>query len=136
MPGHPSSNPAQFFQGAPILHVPDVQVAVSFYRDVLGFISDFGDENYAVVWRDNSAVHFVKDDVSPAGVRLFQWVRDVDALYTELKSRGVYADEPADRPYGIRDFSILDPNGVAVIFGQDIEAEQAVAADRPKTGAG
>lgn len=80
MPGHPSSDPTQFVQGSAVLHVPDVAVAVAFYRDVLGFASDFGDDNYAVVWRDNSALHFVKGDECPAGVHLFQWVRDVDAL--------------------------------------------------------
>jgi hypothetical protein len=130
MPGYPTSTPAQFFQGAPILHVPDVRRAVAFYIDTLGFVSDFGDESYAVVWRDNSAVHFVKDEVSPSGVRLFQWVRDVDALHREFKSRGIDAVEPADRPYGIRDFSVVDPNGVEIVFGQDIEAEQAVQPDR------
>lgn len=128
MPGYPSSNPTQFIQGSVVLHVPDVAAAVAFYRDVLGFASDFGDENYAVVWRDNSALHFVKGDGCPAGVHLFQWVRDVDALHRELKERGApIAAEPVDRPYGIRDFGVHDPNGVAVIFGQDIEAEQGHA---------
>ena len=28
--------------------------------------------------------------------------------------------ESWDRPYGIRDFSIRDPNGIEVVFGQDI----------------
>jgi catechol 2,3-dioxygenase-like lactoylglutathione lyase family enzyme len=126
MPGYPSSNPAQFIQGAPVLHVPDVQAAVGYYRDVLGFVVDFGDDNYAVVWRDNSAIHFVKGDRSPSGVHLFQWVRDVDACYREIKQRGAaIAQEPADRPYGIRDFNVRDRNGITIIFGQDIESERA-----------
>jgi catechol 2,3-dioxygenase-like lactoylglutathione lyase family enzyme len=126
MPAYPSSNPAQFIQGAPVLHVPDVQAAVGYYRDVLGFVADFGDDDYAVVWRDNSAIHFVKSDQPPSGVHLFQWVRDVDACYEEIKQRGaVIAQEPADRPYGIRDFNVRDRNGITVIFGQDIESERA-----------
>ena len=80
MPGFPSSNPAQFVQGAPVLHVADVEATAAFYRDVLGFAWDFGDETYAVVWRDNSAVHFVRGDESPKGVHLFQWIKDVDAV--------------------------------------------------------
>jgi hypothetical protein len=55
MPAPPSSDPAQFVQGAPVLHVGDVKATAAFYRDVLGFTWDFGDERYAVVWRDNSA---------------------------------------------------------------------------------
>jgi uncharacterized glyoxalase superfamily protein PhnB len=122
MPGLPTSNPAQFFQGVPVLHVPDVKAAAAFYQDVLGFTSDFGDEAYAVVWRDNSAIHFVRDQGAPSGVHLFQWVRDVDAYFREIRSRGaVVASEPADQPYGIREFRVQDLNGVGVVFGQDIE---------------
>ncbi len=133
MPAYPSSNPRQFIQGAPVLHVPDVQEAAGYYRDVLGFVSDFGDDGYAVVWRDNSAIHFVKSDRCPSGVHLFQWVRDVDACYKEIKARGAkIAVEPGDRPYGVRDFNILDLNGVSIIFGQDIEAEQTAPEDASK----
>lgn len=31
--------------------------------------------------------------------------------------------EPGDRDYGARDFNVRDPNGVTLIFGQDIEVE-------------
>ena len=131
MPSHPSSNPVQFIQGAPVLHVPNVQAAVDYYRDVLGFISDFGDDHYAVVWRDNSAVHFAKGNENPTGVHLFQWVRDVDSCYEEVRRRGAeIAVAPEDRPYGIRDFTVRDPNGVSIIFGQEIEAEEAAQPDR------
>ena len=57
MPALPSSNPTQFVQCAPVLHVADVFATAAFYRDVLGFTWDFGDDAYAVVWRDNSAIH-------------------------------------------------------------------------------
>ena len=124
MPTLPSSNPAQFLQGAPVLHVPDVPAAAAFYRDVLGFTWDFGDETYAVVWRDNSAIHFVKDHSGPHGVHLFQWVRNVDAYYREIVGRGAaVATAPTDQPYGIREFGMRDINGVAIVFGQDIEPE-------------
>ncbi len=123
MPALPTSNPSQFLQGAPVLHVPDVRAAATFYRDVLGFTWDFGDDGYAVVWRDNSAVHFVRGEGAPAGVHLFQWVRDVDAYHNEIVGRGArVAAAPADRPYGIREFAVQDLNGVGIVFGQDIEA--------------
>ena len=122
MPELPSSNPRQFVQGAPVLHVPDVLATAAFYRDVLGFTWDFGDEAYAVVWRDNSAVHFVKDDAKPTGIHLFQWVKDVDAYYREILDRGAtVAHEPTNQPYGIREFGLSDVNGVGIVFGQDIE---------------
>src|SRR4030095_10468924 len=124
MPALPSSNPDQFVQGAPVLHVSDVAATASFYRDVLGFAWGFRDETYAVVWRDHSAIHFVRDDASPRGVHLFQWVKDVDAYYREIVARGAdVSKEPTDQPYGIREFDARDINGVRIVFGQDIDQE-------------
>jgi len=122
MPARPAANPEQFIQGAPVLHVPDVQATAEFYRDVLGFTWDFGDETYAVVWRDNSAIHFVRDEEASRHVHLFQWVQDVDAFYDEVVGRGAsIASEPCDQPYGIREFALRDLNGVGIVFGQDLE---------------
>lgn len=43
-------------------------------------------------------------------------------MHDEVKEAGgTIAVEIGDRPYGIRDFSVRDPNGVDVVFGQDIE---------------
>ena len=109
-------------QGAPVLHVSDVTATAAFYRDVLGFMRDFGDESYAVVWRDNSAIHFARDDANPRGVHLFQWVKDVDAYYREVFDRGAdVAKGPTDQPYGVREFGLCDVNGVNIVFCQDIE---------------
>jgi predicted enzyme related to lactoylglutathione lyase len=105
-----------------VLHVQDVKGTAAFYRDTLGFTWDYGDDRYAVVWRDNSAVHFVRDDRNPSGVHLFQWVKDVDAYHQELVSRGAaIAAGPADQPHGLRELAVSDLNGVAIVFGQDIE---------------
>jgi catechol 2,3-dioxygenase-like lactoylglutathione lyase family enzyme len=122
MPNLPTNNPEQFFQGAPVLLVPDVPATAAFYRRILGFRSDPGTETpeYTVVWRDNAALHLAKGEHAPKGVRLFFWVRDVNALYEEALRRGVAIDVPiGTRPYRLRDFSIRDPNGVEVVLGQD-----------------
>jgi predicted enzyme related to lactoylglutathione lyase len=122
MPERPTSNPQQFIQGAPVLHVRDVEATARYYRDVLGFTWDFGDETYSVVWRDNSAIHFVRDDHSPSGVHLFQWIRDVNAYHREIEDRGAdITHAPTDRPYGIRELAIRDINGVGIVFGQEID---------------
>lgn len=122
MPNLPTSDPSQFIQGAPVLHVPCVKATATFYRDVLGFTWDFGDENYSVVWRDNSAIHLVKGDKVPNGVHLFQWVKDVDTYFEEVTSRGAkVAGKPEDQSYGIREFAMQDLNGLDVIFGQDVD---------------
>lgn len=124
MPDKPTGSPKQFIQGSPVLHVPDVIAAAEFYRDTLGFNWDFGDEAYAVVWRDNSAIHFVRDESGPQYVHLFQWVQDVDGYYAEIVGRGaMVTSEPADQSYGIREFRLQDLNGMDIVFGQDNEHE-------------
>jgi hypothetical protein len=122
MPDYPTSDPAQFIQGCPVLHVRDVAQLAGYFRDVLGFRWDFGDEHYAVVWRDNSAVHFKKALIDPSGVHLFQWIRDVDTYYAEVRARGATVIvEPANTTYGLREFSVSAPSGLTLVFGQDID---------------
>jgi hypothetical protein len=122
MPSFPTSNPAQFIQGCPVLHVPDVISIASYFRDVLGFTWDFGDESYAVVWRDNSAVHLTKGERDPTGIHLFQWIRDVDAYHREIAVRGANVTiEPTDRPYGLRELTVGAPSNLVIVFGQDID---------------
>ena len=124
MPDVPTSNPEQFFQGAPLLLVPDVPATAAFYRAILGFTADPGAETpeYSVVWRDNAAVHLAQGRHPPTGVRIFFWVKDVNALYAEVTGRGAAIAVPIEtRPYGLRDFSIRDLNGVELVFGQDLD---------------
>jgi predicted enzyme related to lactoylglutathione lyase len=124
MPDVPTNNPEQFYQGAPLLLVPDVTATADFYRSVLGFKVDPGTDtpDYSVVWRDNAAVHLARGEHAPTGVRVFFWVKDVNTLYEQVTGRGASVAVPiGTRPYGVRDFSIRDPNGVEVVFGQDAE---------------
>ena len=122
MPSMPTGNPEQFYQGAPLLLVPDVLATAEYYRKVLGFMSDPGatTPEYSVVWRDNAAVHLAKGAQLPEGVRIFFWVKDVNGLYEDVTKQGVEIAIPIEtRPYKIRDFSIRDPNGVLLVFGQN-----------------
>ena len=123
MPDMPTADPEQFYQGAPLLTVPDVPATAAYYRAVLGFHSDpeGTSPDYTVVWRDNASVHLAAGGgEAPSGVRIFFWVKDVDALYADVRGRGAETVAPiATRPYGVRDFSIRDPNGVVLVFGQD-----------------
>lgn len=122
MPDMPRGDPEQFYQGAPLLLVPDVPTSADYYRKILGFKSDPGGTSpeYTVVWRDNASVHLARGEQAPSGVQIFFWVKDVDALYADLRKRGAEIVTPiGTRPYKIRDFSTRDPNGVLLVFGQD-----------------
>ena len=85
-------------------------------------IHDSFDEGYAVVWRDNSAVHLMKGPDDPTGIHLFQWIRDVDSYHAEITARGAKVTvRPSDTPYGTREFTVLAPGGLPIVFGQDVD---------------
>ena len=110
---------------ATLFVVQDVLRSVEHYRDVLGFRVEFtyGEPTfYAGVERDNVAIHLqaaseTKRQSGQGAINVF--VTGVDALYRELKSRGARTmEEPADRPYGMRDFDIVDMDGNQLCFGE------------------
>ncbi len=110
---------------ATLFVVQDVLRSVEHYRDVLGFRVEFtyGEPTfYAGVERDNVAIHLqaaseTKRQPGHGAINVF--VTGVDPLYQELKARGARTtEEPADRPYGMRDFDIVDLDGNQLCFGE------------------
>jgi uncharacterized glyoxalase superfamily protein PhnB len=121
------SNPSaiSLCDAATLFVVQDVLRSVEHYRDVLGFRVEFtyGEPTfYAGVERDNVAIHLqaareTKRQPGQGAINVF--VTGVDALYRELQSRGARTmEEPADRPYGMRDFDVVDLDGNQLCFGE------------------
>ncbi len=121
---------------APYLIVDDIFESAEFYRNKLGF--DFNriwgePPQFVIVHRD--AVHIMLKSIGSKGnVRpnhhvyadacwdAYIWVKDADALYEELRSRGVkITREIENAPYGCRDFDVEDNSGYILCFGQDID---------------
>lgn len=120
-----------FIQITPVMWVPDLDAAIAFFEDLLGFQVGFKADGYAYVEREGVAVRLmdrtIYSDVAPGDRRFAHYidVRDVDALYAELKPKldrlprgDVHG--PADKPYGQRELCILAPDGDLVVFGQEI----------------
>ena len=121
MPKAPKTDVRQVIQGAPIIQVKDPEETAAYYRDVLGFDFDFGSDFYTVVWRDNAAIHFVRSDEPASGVRNFLWVKDADEVLDQFKEAGAKIRvDIGDRDYGVRDFTVVDCNGLEMVVGQDI----------------
>lgn len=121
-----------FIQITPFMHVPDIEAALAFFEDVLGFKTLYREGGYAYVQRETAAFRLMQnhsDDGAPPGNRRFCYyvdVRDVDALYAELKPRldGLPAGDvhgPADKPYKQRELLVLAPDGNLIAFGHAIQ---------------
>ena len=119
-----------FLQVTPFLHVPDIEAAIAFFVDRLGFTTRYREANYAYLDRETVAVRMLELDAgeAPSNRRRFAHyidVRDVDALSEELKPR--LADlprgdvrGPKDQPYRQRELMIVAPDGDLIVFGQAI----------------
>lgn len=101
---------------------------LAFYRR-LGFegrtVGPAGD--YAIVERGTLELHFFLHEALVAERSAFSCylrVRDVDAIYgafraARLPERGIPRMEPvADRPWGMREFALVDEDGTLVRVGQ------------------
>lgn len=115
-------------QVTPFMHVRDLEEALAFFRDRLGFRVAYRESNYAYVDREGAGLRILADAEAPQGNRRFRYYfdcADVDALHRELKpwldtlaAGDVHG--PADKPYRQRELLILAPDGDLVAFGQPI----------------
>ena len=108
------------------LIVSDIERSVAFYRDTLGLplksteegFADFKTEGIEVALgrRDIVEGAIGKENVAISGPRhlVISWeaVENVDALYQELKAKGVpFLSEPKTQPWGQRVAYFTDPDG-------------------------
>lgn len=105
--------------------VRDLDRAVGFYRD-LGFELLTRKDGFATVaWEGHELFlderpHHEPPPAPQANVRVM--VPDVDAWWRRAIGMGARVLAPiADREYGLRDFTITDPDGFGVRFGTRID---------------
>ncbi|MCC6574835.1 MAG: VOC family protein [Planctomycetes bacterium] len=124
-------------QSVPVLPCADVAQSLAFYTQKLGFKETFRDgENYAGVHRDGARVHLCAVEPKLAKTVAMQTmcrfdVDDLETLYEEYSAhKGVIHPNGklAVKPWGTREFGVLDPSGVCLTFSTD---QPAKAASKP-----
>ena len=109
----------------PSLTVNDISRSLAWYTKVLGFTVEERYEHEGKLGGASlvagdvrwflSQDDFTKGKDRPKGVGMrfvLETVQDLDQLATAIKARGgVLAGEVTERPWGTRDFTILDPDG-------------------------
>jgi uncharacterized glyoxalase superfamily protein PhnB len=120
-----------FKQVSPTFHVTDMRRALSFYEASLGFRCAFKLEDelhpeipYAIVERDNLELHLQLRPSAAGTSSCYIIVDDADAIWAEVQKAGVRVTRAIeDSSYGMRDFTVADPDGNNLGFGQTIEAK-------------
>jgi catechol 2,3-dioxygenase-like lactoylglutathione lyase family enzyme len=105
----------------------DFALSKQFYQD-LGFDLAWSDDDLAYLRHGNSSFllqnFYVKEHAGNFMMHLL--VKDVDAWWRHVQAQGIASkygaktEPPEDRPWGIRDFVIVDPTGVLWRIGQNI----------------
>jgi uncharacterized glyoxalase superfamily protein PhnB len=106
----------------------DFALSKQFYQD-LGFEVVWSSEGLAYLRHGNCAFllqdYYVKELADNFQMHLI--VTDVDTWWRHIEEKGILSkynsrsEPPADRPWGLRDFALVDPAGVCWRIGQDID---------------
>jgi uncharacterized glyoxalase superfamily protein PhnB len=115
---------------APQFLVDDLEAALAYYRERLGFVVDFVYESfYASVSRDGAAIHLKRAPKTLADrvhrkehehLDAYVAVDGVEALYQELQSRGARITQALGaRPWGHTDFYVEDTDGYILCFSEE-----------------
>jgi len=116
-----------------VFTVLDLEEAVAYYKDKLGFVVSW-------TWgkpvsRAGVALDDVEIQLEGAGLGappgpsvVYCHMNDVDTYYEACRSRGAtIAMEIGDRPWGMRDFRVIDPSGNRIGFGAMQQKEPGVS---------
>ena len=126
----------QFLRTVTVLPVSDIVQSAAWYRLALGFETVYLHEgvdpgevtNYAVLRRDDLFVHLILDEPPPCRQEwtvagrgyLYLIVRDVDAVFEEVRLRGVSIARGLETEnWGARGFNLTDPSGSAILVEQE-----------------
>jgi len=120
----------------PILPALNLDETRAFYEK-LGFVPwhrGRGPWAYEIVSRGHLVVHFFEEPgLTPSenDTSCYWRVKDADLFYQEfarlnLPSEGIpRLTAPVDQPWGMREFTLVDPSGNLVRVGHDLDADAA-----------
>lgn len=134
------------------LAVRDLERAIQFYIQVLGFKRMTVNSAFVLMHRGSLIVGLKSDDllwhpqlegppgaemIRGLGVELVLEVTDIEFFYTQTQQAGVTIQEPLmERPWGAQDFRVADPDGYywritspRKILNQLLASEQGPASD-------
>jgi len=103
----------------------DFALSKRFYQD-LGFEIVWSSGDLAYVRHGNASFLLQNFKEPPDNFMMHLLVEDVEAWWSHVQSVGLAAkygvnvEPPADRPWGIRDFVVVDPSYVLWRIGQNI----------------
>ncbi|RPD42282.1 VOC family protein [Chitinophaga barathri] len=131
-----AGNPLDIRGMAPLIPVFDMATSLRFYRDTLGFeltqtsVEPQRPENYHWVLLELNGMQLMlesiyEEDQQPVergaaprnnDMVLYFGSPDIEALYMQLKEKGLELDKPIKTGYGFKALYLRDPDGFLLVF--------------------
>jgi uncharacterized glyoxalase superfamily protein PhnB len=110
-------------QALPELPFDNVAAGVTYYRNVLGFRTNYQQDDLGVMYRDAITILLIARTEAHKGIGSFEaYVSNADALYEELLPKGAkLLGPPVSYPWGLRAFRVIDLEGNRITFAQTFE---------------
>ncbi len=122
---------------SPNVIVDDVNQAVKYYTEVLGFtfitsVPETGSFNWAMVQRDGVTMMFqslksLQEDMPGLNISakgslgtFFIKVKGIDAYFERLKGKVELAHDMRTTFYGMKEFTVKDLNGYFLTFAEEV----------------
>jgi catechol 2,3-dioxygenase-like lactoylglutathione lyase family enzyme len=107
----------------PVIPANDIGRSLAFYVDVLGFEEVFrsgSPTDYAGVRRGLATLHLF----ACTEAKIAEWtgfrigVSNIESLFARYEALGIVHPNGTlgERPWGSRDFTVLDPSGIGITF--------------------
>lgn len=110
------------------LPVRDVDAAIGYYTQVLGFTVVEREKERATLRRGGATIGLAKNDVDPEQASCYFAVSDVETLRKEYDAKGIEPSPLRVDEYGGKRFRVFfarEPYGVCFCFGQQIGEGQS-----------
>jgi catechol 2,3-dioxygenase-like lactoylglutathione lyase family enzyme len=111
----------EFVSAVPIIPAQEIEASAAWYRDRLGFDVFHTEDEYGIVGRGETWIHFYgPSGISPEDsmTMLRVGVRGIDELYEHCQAEDiVHPNAPlVEQHWGFREFSVRDLDGNLVTF--------------------
>jgi uncharacterized glyoxalase superfamily protein PhnB len=122
--------PRMIYNLQPLIQVRNLRESVAFYTDLLGFkiqgMFPEDEPTWAGLYSGNARIMLSTFDgvTEPALTgTIYLYPDDLDTAWERLKAAVPVVESPVQREYGMREFSVRDPNGYLLTFAASTDHE-------------
>ncbi len=116
----------KLLKATPVLPALNIKETVYFYEQKLGFVVRHQEDEYGIIVRDDVEIHFWKcaDKKIPENSSCRVTVEGEDVIYRQAKQEAIVHSnaEIETKPWGMREFAIIDLNGNLVWFLEPVQS--------------